>query len=77
MHSRTSEYKVEVQVDHSCHYFSCITKNIPMGCLDCVLPEPLLRRHTQVNCILSDRDKQPYKDQICLFRALTIFFAWS
>ena len=39
-----------------------------MGCLDCVLPEPLIRRHTQVNCILSDRDKQPYKDH-----SLTIF----
>ena len=43
-----------------------------MGCPDSVLPEPLLR-HTQVNCLLSDKDKQPYKDQLCLFRALTMY----
>ena len=41
-----------------------------MGCLDSVLPEHLLR-HTQVNCLLSDKDKQPRKDHLCLFRALT------
>ena len=43
-----------------------------MGCLDSVLPEHLLR-HTQVNCLLSDKDKQPRKDHLCLFRALTMF----
>ena len=43
-----------------------------MGCPDSVLPEPLLR-HTQVNCLLSDKDKQPYKDHLCLFRALTMY----
>ena len=37
-----------------------------------MLPEPLLR-HTQVNCLLSDKDKQPYKDHLCLFRALTMY----
>ena len=52
--------------------FAAILKNIPMGCPDSVLPEPLLR-HTQVNCLLSDKDKQPYKDHLCLFRALTMY----
>ena len=51
--------------------FAALLKNIPMGCPDSVLPEPLLR-HTQVNCLLSDKDKQPYKDHPCLFRALTM-----
>ena len=37
-----------------------------------MLPEPLLR-HTQVNCLLSDKDKQTYKDHLCLFRALTMY----
>ena len=52
--------------------FAALLKNIPMGCLNSVLPEPLLR-HTQVNCLLSDKDKQPYKDHLCLFRALTMY----
>ena len=51
--------------------FAALLKNIPMGCPDSVLPEPLLKNHS-VNCLLSDKDKQPYKDHLCLFRALTM-----
>ena len=43
-----------------------------MGCPDSVLPEPLLR-YTQVNCLLSKKDKEPYKDHLCLFRALDMY----
>ena len=35
--------------------------------------EPL-QGYTQVNCLLSVKDKQPYKDHLCLFRALTSYF---
>ena len=49
--------------------FAALLNNIPMGCLDSVLSEPLLR-HTQVNCLSSNKDKEPYKDHLCLFRAL-------
>ena len=52
-------------------FFAALLKNIPMGCPDSVLPEPLLR-HTQVNCLLSNKDKEPYKDHLCLFRALAM-----
>ena len=52
--------------------FAALLKNIPMGCPDSVLPEPLLK-NTSVNCLLSDKDKQPYKDHLCLFRALTMY----
>ena len=52
--------------------FAALLKNIPMGCPDSVLPEPLLR-HTQVNCFLSNKDKETYKDQLCLFRALAMY----
>ena len=34
-----------------------------------VLHEHLLKNHS-VSCLLSDKDKQPYKDHLCLFRAL-------
>ena len=49
--------------------FAALLKNIPMGCPDSVLPEPLLKNYT-VNCPLSNKDKEPYKDHLCLFRAL-------
>ena len=52
--------------------FAALLKNIPMGCSDSVLPQPLLR-HTQVNCLLSNKDKEPYKDHLCLFRALAMY----
>ena len=50
--------------------FATLLKNIPMGCPDSVIPEPLLRNH-QVNCLISDaHTQQPYNDKMCLFRAL-------
>ena len=52
--------------------FAALLKNIPMGCADCVLPEPLLR-HTQVYCLFSNKDKEPYKDHLCLFRSLAMY----
>ena len=52
--------------------FAALLKNIPMGCPDSVLPE-LLLRYTQVNCLLSNKDKEPYKDHLCLFRALAMY----
>ena len=52
--------------------FAALLKNILMGCPDSVLPEPLLR-HSQVNCLLSNKDKEPYKDHLCLFRALAMY----
>ena len=45
--------------------FAALLKNIPMRSPDSVLPEPLLR-HTQVNCLLSNKDKNPTKI-ICVF----------
>ena len=52
--------------------FAALLKKIPMGCPDSVLPEPLLR-HTQVNCLLSNKYKEPYKDHLCLFHALAMY----
>ena len=52
--------------------FAALLKNIPIGCPDSVLPEPSLR-HTEVNCLLSNKKKEPYKDHIGLFRALVMY----
>ena len=43
-----------------------------MGCPESVLPEPLLR-HKQVNCLLSTKDNETYKDHLCPFRALAMY----
>ena len=43
-----------------------------MGSPDSVLPEPLLR-HTQVNCLLSIKDKEPHRDHLCLYCALALY----
>ena len=37
-----------------------------------VVPEPLLKNHS-ANCLLSNKDKEPYKDHLCLFRALAMY----
>ena len=43
-----------------------------MGCPDSVSPELLLKKHSVI-CLLSNKDKEPYKDHFCLFRALTMY----
>ena len=43
-----------------------------MGCKDKVLPEPLLRNGI-VNCFTFERNsRQPYNDNLCLFRAVAL-----
>ena len=52
--------------------FAAQLKNVPMGCNDTVLPEPLLRK-CNVNCLTFERKTwQPYDDNLCLFRALAL-----
>ena len=43
-----------------------------MGCKDTVLPDPLLKNHS-VKCLTFDEKiRKPYKDNLCLFRALAL-----
>ena len=51
---------------------AALLKNVPMGCPDSVIPEPLLMNN-QVNCLVSDQNSKPaYNDILCLFRALAV-----
>ena len=51
---------------------AALPREIPMGCKDAVLPEFLLKNHT-VNCLAYEQNtKKPYKDNLCLFRALAL-----
>ncbi len=49
--------------------FAALVKDVPMGCKDSVLPEPLLKNQN-VNCLTYEQNtKKPYKDNLCLFGA--------
>ena len=53
-------------------FFASLLKDVPMGCKDTVLPEPLLR-NWNVNCLTFERNtRQPYNDNFCLLRALAL-----
>ena len=43
-----------------------------MGCKDAVLPESLLKNHTVIGLTYEQNTKKPYKNNLCLFRALAI-----
>ena len=48
---------------------AALLKDVPMGCKNAVLPEPLLRNGT-INCLtFEENTRQPYNDNFCLFRA--------
>ena len=52
--------------------FAALLKEIPMVRKDVVVPESLLKNHT-VNCpTYKQNTKRPYKDNLCLFRALAL-----
>ena len=51
--------------------FCALLKNIPMVCIDAVLPEQLLRR-SDVNCLVSNSYGETYKEYLCLFRAIAV-----
>ena len=51
---------------------AALLKDVPMGCEDYVLPEPLLKNQN-VNCLTYEQNtEKPYKDNLCLSRALAL-----
>ena len=52
--------------------FAALLRDIPMGCKDAVLPDSLLR-YLSIYCLSFERNtRQPYKDNLCLLRALAL-----
>ena len=48
--------------------FAASLKDVPMGCKDTVLPEPLLR-NCNVNCLTYEKNLlQPYNDNLCFLK---------
>ena len=51
---------------------AALLKDVPMVCKTAVLPKLLLKNHT-VNCLtFEESTRQPYNDNLCLFRALAL-----
>ena len=52
--------------------FAALLKDVPMGCKNAVLPEPLLKNH-RINCLTFGKStRRPYNDNLCLFRAFAL-----
>ena len=52
--------------------FAASLKDVPIGCKNAALPEPLLKNHT-INCLtFEESTRQPCNDNLCLFRALAL-----
>ena len=52
--------------------FAALLKDVPMGCKNAVLPEPLLKNGT-INCVrYEENTRQPYNNNLCLFHALAL-----
>ena len=49
-----------------------LLKDIPMGCKNAVLHEPLLKNHTVTCLTFQENTRQPYKDNFCPFRFPTL-----
>ena len=49
--------------------FASLLKDVPMGCKDKVLPEPLLKNHKVKRLAFERKTRQPYNDNLCLLRA--------
>ena len=53
--------------------FVALLKDVPIKCKDAVLPEPLLKNCTISCLIFEENTRQPYNDNLCLFRAPTLY----
>ena len=52
--------------------FAALLKDVPVGCKNAVLLEPLLKNHT-INCLtFEESTRQPYNDNLCIFHALPV-----
>ena len=52
--------------------FASLLKDVPMGCKGAVLPEPLLKNHSENYLTFERNTRQPYNGNLCLFRALAL-----
>ena len=52
--------------------FAALLRDKLMECKDAILPESLLKNHTVICLAYEQNTKKPYRDNLCLFRALAL-----
>ena len=52
--------------------FAVLLKDVPMGCNDSVLPQPLLKNQNVSYLTFEKNTIKPYNDNLCLFRAVAL-----
>ena len=52
--------------------FAALLKDVPMGCKDAVLHEPLPKNHTINRLTFEENTRKPFNNNLCLFRALAL-----
>ena len=62
-----------LQADN-CYIFAALLKDVPVGCKDTVLPDPLLKTSSVKCLIFEENTRKPYNDNLCLFRAFALHF---
>ena len=53
-----------------CYKFHFLLSGVPLGCMTQNIPSISLR-NGYVKCFVSDCNKKPYQDNLCMFRALS------
>ena len=76
VHRREKSQKRQFALTTNVILFWALLKNIPMGCINAVLPEQLIRR-SDVKCLVSNGYGETYKDYLCPFRAVAVYLYWS
>ena len=52
--------------------FAALLRDIPMGCKNAVLPDPLSKNCTINRLTFEESTRQPYNENLCLFRAFAL-----
>ena len=63
---------MEILQTYKFNNFPSLLKDVPMGCKDTGLPEPLFKNHNVSFLTFERITRQPYNDNLCLFRALAL-----
>ena len=72
MQRTTIKHKIEILQADACYNFSALLKELPVGCKDTILRDPLLKNLSVKFLTYDESTRKLYKDNLCLFRALAL-----
>ena len=52
--------------------FTALLKEVPLGCKNAILPEPLLENHKFNGFMFEENTREPHNDNLCLFQELAL-----